>query len=214
MSQTYVSFKKYPDAKQARAIQELLLENGVECIFVNNSSQLGSLSGEGSHEYELKLHPENFEKAEELLQKDAENMIKDLPEDYYLLSFSNEELHEVVVKHYEWSEFDYMLARRLLAERGHGIDETQIKAMRAQEIQALAKPEGNQKGWILAGYLFAILGGFFGVIIGYVLMTSRKTLPDGNIVHTYDMATRNQGKMILMVSLAVMLGCITLFLIR
>lgn len=214
MSHPYVTFKKYPDAKQARAIQELLLENGVECIFVNNSSQLGSLSGDASHEYELQLNPENFEKAEALLEKDAENMLTDLPEDYYMLEFSDEELREVVVKHYEWSEFDYMLARRLLAERGHGIDEAHIKVMRAEEIKELAKPEGNQKGWIFAGYLFALLGGFFGIIIGYVLMSSNKTLPDGNVVHTYDEATRKQGKTILFVSIAFMVACIAFLLIR
>lgn len=200
MSHPYVTFKKFPDAAQARAIQELLLENGIECIFVNNASQLGGLSGEGAHEYELQMHPDNFEKAQVLLEKDAENMIKDLPEDYYLLSFTDEELHEVVVKHYEWSEFDYMLARRLLEERGQGIDETHIKAMRTEEINELAKPEKDQRGWVIAGYIFAFLGGFFGIVTGYVLRTSQKTLPNGQMVYTYNEKDRKSGKNILILS--------------
>lgn len=204
MSHSYVTFKKYPDAKQARAQQELLLENGIECIFVNASSQLGSLSGDLMQEFELQMHPENFEKAEALLEKDAELMITDLPEDYYLLAFSNEELQEVVLKHDEWSEFDYMLARKLLDERGHAIDEAHIRTMREERIKDLAKPEKDQKTWILFGYLFALLGGFFGVITGYVLWTSQKTLPNGQTVYTYSEKDRKHGKTILILSSTVL----------
>lgn len=208
MSHSYVTFKKYPDAKQARAQQELLLENGIECIFVNASSQLGSLSGDLMQEFELQMHPENFEKAEELLEKDAESMINDLPADYYLLSFTDEELHDVILKHDEWSEFDYMLARKLLEERGHAIDEAHIRAMRAERINELAKPEKDQKTWVLFGYIFALLGGFFGVITGYVLWTSQKTLPNGQTVYTYSDKDRGHGKIILILSIIVLLGCI------
>jgi hypothetical protein len=204
MSHPYVSFKKYPDAKQARAIQELFLENGIECIFVNNSSGLGSLSGEGSHEYELQMHPDNFEKAEALLEKEAEAMLTDLPEDYYMLEFTDEELHEVILKHDEWSEFDYMLARRLLAERGHGIDEALLRSMRKQRIETLAQPEHDQTAWIIFGYCASLVGGFFGIITGYVLWSSQKTLPNGQIVHTYSQKDRIHGKNILI------LGCIML----
>jgi hypothetical protein len=214
MSHPYVTFKKYPDAKQARAIQELLLENGVECIFVNNSSGLGSLSGEGSHEYELQLHPDNFEKADALLEKDAEAMLTDLPKDYYLLSFTNEELQEVVVKHYEWGEFDYMLARRLLEERGHGFDEAEIRAMRAQEINELAKPENDQNRWVIRGYVLAITGGFFGVVTGYVLWTSQKTLPNGQVVPTYSKRDRMHGKNIAFLGLIVLIALIAIKMLK
>lgn len=213
MSHPYVSFKKYPDAKQARAIQELFLENGIECIFVDNSSALGSLSGEGSHEYELQMHPDNFEKAQALLEKEAETMISDLPEDYYLLSFTNEELQEVVVKHYEWSEFDYMLARRLLEERGHGFDEAEIRTMRAQEINELAKPEENQNRWVIRGYVLAILGGFFGVVTGYVLWTSQKTLPNGQVVPTYSERDRMHGKNIVFLGVIVLIAFLAIKLL-
>jgi hypothetical protein len=205
MSHPYVTFKKYPDVKQARAIQELLLENGVECIFVNNSSQLDSnFSGELLNEYELQLNPENFEKAEALLEKDAEAMLTDLPEDYYLLEFTDEELYDVILKHDEWSEFDYMLARKLLQEKGKAVDESLIRNLRKQRIEDLAKPEQDQQAWVMAGYALSLIGGFFGVITGYVLWTSQKTLPNGQVVYTYSKRDRMHGKNILI------LGCIML----
>lgn len=201
MSHPYVTFKKYPDAKQARAIQELLLENGVECIFINNSSQLGSLSGDASHEFELQLHPDNFEKANELLEKDAEAMLANLPEDYYLLEFNDEELYDVILKHDEWSEFDYMLARKLLQEKGKTVDESLIRSLRKQRIEDLAKPEQDQKVWVIVGYALSLIGGFFGVITGYVLYSSQKTLPNGETVYTYSANDRKHGKRILIFGL-------------
>ena len=215
MSHSYSTFKKYPDAKQARALQEFLLENGVECIFINNSSQLGSgLSGDLMQEYELQLHPDNFEKAEALLEKQAETMITDLPEDYYLLSFTDEELHDVVLKHDEWNEFDYLLARKLLEERGKTIDEAHLKTMRVERLNELSKPEAINGIWIGIGYVMSLAGGFFGFITGYVLMASRKTLPNGAMVHTYDEGTRKHGKIMLIISVAVMAIGTAFFLIR
>lgn len=215
MSHSYSTFKKYPDAKQARALQEFLLENGVECIFIDASPQLGSsFSSDLLQEYELKLHPDNFEKAEALLEKQAETMITDLPKDYYLLSFTDEELHDVVLKHDEWNEFDYLLARKLLEERGKAIDEAHLKTMRVERLNELSKPEAINGIWIGIGYVMALAGGFFGFITGYVLMASRKTLPNGAMVHTYDEGTRKHGKIMLIISVAIMAIGTAFFLIR
>jgi hypothetical protein len=205
MSQNYITFKKFPDATEARAQQQFLIDNGIECIFIDSSAAMGSaMAGELSKEYEIQLHPDSFEKAEELFEKQAESMMSDLPEDYYLLEFSDEELHEVILKHDEWSEFDYVLARKLLAERGKSIDESLIKTLRKERITELAKPEQNQTAWIIFGYLASLAGGFFGIITGYVLYTSQKTLPNGQMVHTYNKQDRMHAKNMLI------LGCIML----
>ena len=214
MSQNYVTFKKFPDATEARAQQQFLIDSGIECIFIDTSPSMGAaMSGDYMREYEIQLHPDSFEKAEELLEKQAEIMISDLPEDYYLFSFTDEELHDVILKHDEWSEFDYVLARRLLDERGKSIDEAHLHSMRAERIQELAKPEANQKGWLVVGYLFALLGGFFGIIIGYVLYTSQKTLPNGQMVYTYNTSDRKQGKNIFVLSTIILVVCIALIFI-
>lgn len=202
MSQNYVSFKKYPDAKEARAIQQLLIDNGIECTFIDGGSAMGSaMAGELSKEYELQLHPDNFEQAQTLLEKEAEGMMANLPEDYYLLDFTDEELYDVILKHDEWSEFDYMLARKLLTDKGKDIDENLIKVLRKQRIEDLSKPEQDQKVWVVVGYVLSLVGGFFGVITGYVLWTSQKTLPNGETVFTYSENDRKHGKIILILGI-------------
>jgi hypothetical protein len=202
----YTTFKKYPDVIEARHLQDLLIENGIECIFIDNSPRLGSsFSGELLKEYEIQLKQSDFEKANEVLESHTENMLSRLGDDYYLLSFTDDELYDVIVKQDEWSQFDYVLAKKLLRDRGKSISEAEIKNLRQQRLHELAKPEKNHSGWIIAGYIFALLGGFFGVITGYVIYSSKKTLPNGQRVPTYTASDRTHGKIILITGIAVLL---------
>lgn len=216
MSQNYVTYRKFPDAAQAKGLQQFLISNGIECIFVDTSPQVGSsvMGGDMLKECEVQLSPDQFEAADKLLENYAATLFDNLPEDYYLLSFTDEELQDVVLKHDEWSEFDYMLAIKLLAERGKTIDEARIKALREERITDLAKPEKVHVSWIVAGYILALLGGCFGVIIGYVLYSAKKTLPNGAVVYTYTPADRANGKIILLLGIVVLVAGITVLTLR
>ncbi|HYD91125.1 MAG TPA: hypothetical protein VEA37_06505 [Flavobacterium sp.] len=216
MSQNYVTYRKFSDAAQAKGLQQFLISNGIECIFVDTSPQVGSsvMGGDMLKECEVQLKPDQFEAADKLLENYAATLFDNLPEDYYLLSFTDEELQDVVLKHDEWSEFDYMLAIKLLAERGKTIDEAHIKALREERITDLAKPEKVHVSWIVAGYILALLGGCFGVIIGYVLYSAKKTLPNGAVVYTYTPADRANGKIILLLGIVMLVAGITVLTFR
>ena len=69
-------------------------------------------------------------------------------------------------------------------------------SLKKERLKQLAKPEENQKPWIIGGYIFSFLGGFLGMIIGYFLWTSKKTLPNGERVHSYIEKDRKHGKYI------------------
>ena len=68
--------------------------------FCGRFSQPGSSFSGGDllKEYEVQLKAEDFERAEQLMETRVESLMADVPEDYYLLTFTNEELHEVIVK--------------------------------------------------------------------------------------------------------------------
>ena len=70
-------------------------------------------------------------------------------------------------------------------------------------MKALAKPEESQKSWIIAVYLFSFLGGGVGVIIGYSLWSSKKTLPNGERIYSYKSEDRKHGKNIFIIGLIV-----------
>ena len=162
----------------------------------------------------MQLHPANFELAEQLIRQEAENQMKNLPDDYYLLTFSDEELFDIILKQDEWNEFDYVLARRLLSERGKEVDESLIRSLRNQRIQDLAKPEEAQTGWVILGYILAVFGGVFGFITGYVLWSSRKTLPNGQVVPMYSANDRRHGKIIFILGLGVLFLSAILWILK
>ena len=196
MENQYSVFKKYPTVGQAQEIIKFLNENSIETQFGENTSSLDSnFSGSSfNNEFEIKIKETDFEKANQLLEEIAENQINQVVSDYYLFSFSDEELYDIILKQDEWNEFDYSLSKKILADRGKSIDLDLLKSLKRQRLEDLAKPEENQKIWIISGYIFALLGGLLGIIIGFVLMTSKKTLPNGKLVYSYNEKDRIQGK--------------------
>ena len=83
---------------------------------------------------------------------------------------------DVIVKADEWSVFDNVLARKILAKRGKPINEGEISTIQEQRLGNLKKPEPSQRAWIIVGYICAMLGGVLGFFIGWHLSTYKRTL--------------------------------------
>ncbi len=64
-------------------------------------------------------------------------------------------------------------------------------------IEELEKPAASQRNVIIAGYVFALLGGLIGVFIGQYLAGYRKTLPNGEVVLAHSDSDRKHGKYIM-----------------
>ncbi len=136
---------------------------------------------------------ENFEAANDLLLQLASKQIDNVGKDYYIFDFTDEELMEIISKPDERCKLDYLLAEKLLKERGKEIIPEIAAAINKQRIQQLAQPEQSQTGWIIAGYIFSFLGGLLGVFIGWHLRFHKKTLPNGDKVFAYSTLDRKNG---------------------
>ncbi len=205
MKDNYSIFRKFPTLEQANELKNLLKESGIESLLADNVPPVDvTFSGNTlQNEIEIRIKQSDFKKAEEILEKKAEEIINQIDKDYYLFEFSDEELYEILLKSDEWNEFDYALAQKLLKKRGKSIDKELLNSMKNARLKDLAKPEGNQKPWIIGGYFFSFLGGFLGLIIGYFLWTSKKTLPNGQKVYSYSDNDRKHGKYIFYLGLVV-----------
>ena len=102
--------------------------------------------------------------------------------DYYLLAFTDAELLEILSKPDEWGHFDYVLAKKLLVDRGYNITDALTQELKAQRLNGLAQYEDP----IMAGRGSPI--GLGGLISSYIVATHKKTLPDGRQVHAYSPA--------------------------
>ncbi|OOV16979.1 hypothetical protein [Flavobacterium sp. LM4] len=205
MTENLTVFQSFPTLSQAREVESLLNENNIKTVLADNIPPLDvTFSGSTlQNQYEIKIDLSDFEKAGAVIEKDAENILDKIDPDYYLLSFTNEELYEVLLKSDEWNIFDYKLAQKILKSRGKSIDSEMLASLKKQRLEILAKPDENQKPWILAGYLFSFLGGGIGIVIGYSLWTSKKTLPNGDRVYSYNETDRKHGKTIFIIGLIV-----------
>lgn len=205
MIENFIAFRSFPTLIQAKELETLLKENNIETILGDNLPPIDiTFSGSSlQNQYEVKIDASDFQKAELILEKQTENLLETVDPDYYLLSFTNEELYEILLNSDEWNVFDYKLAQKLLNERGKTIDPDMLASLKKERLKILAKPEENQKPWIIAGYIFSVLGGGIGIVIGYSLWKSKKTLPNGERVYSYSAEDRKHGKTIFFISLIV-----------
>jgi hypothetical protein len=199
MKEEFIIFQKFNTESLAIDFGRLLNENKIENLLENISINFDPIlsNNEFGKEYCVKIKKIDFEKANVILSEKAKAEINEIQDDYYLFSFSDEELIDVIEKSDEWNKFDVELAHKLLKERGNEITDEQINEIKKQRIVELSKPEEGQNIYIIIGYICAILGGLLGVFIGWHLLTYKKTLPNGNRIYAYSENDRKQGNRIL-----------------
>ncbi len=202
MTENFTLFQKFNNEDSAINFGRLMKEHNIEYLIENNSVNFDPIlsNNEFGKEYCVKLKKDDFIRADTILSENAKAIIDELDNDYYLLTFSTEELIDVIEKSDEWNKFDVELAYKLLKEKGLDITEQQITEIKKQRIIELSKPEEGQNIYIIIGYIFAFLGGLLGVFIGWHLLTHKKTLPDGNRVYAYSKNDRKQGNRILIIA--------------
>lgn len=209
---TLVTYRKFSDFQQAQELTELLDKNNIEYYLEEDAQAFDpSFTVNGiKKDYLVKINQQDFVKVDLLLAEITEKEVENVPPDYYLLEFTDEELMEVVLKRDEWSNFDYILARKLLKERGKEVSYEVLELINKQRINDLAKPEERQKAWIMAGYVLALLGGIISIFIGWHLLSFKKTLPNGQRIYSYASEDRNHGLIIMILGLLFFAGAIFL----
>lgn len=205
MPEELLTFKRFKDPDIANDIAEKLksakiyfeIENDdkfFDATFANNPM---------AKETRIKLKPTDFIKAEEALEKYYQTQLINIDRRYYLFGFSNKELFEILEKPDEWGDLDYQLSKRILIERGENLQQTELDYLKEKRIKELSKPEKSSTRLILAGYVSAIFGGIFGIIIGRILANTKTTLPNGKIIYTYTDSDRSHGNTISIIGIAV-----------
>lgn len=214
MQPQLATFKRFPDAIQAKELEQLLKDKNIPCEYLEVSSGLdSSFSGQFSKEHVIKVFPDDFEKATQIVEELAAQWANDVPADYYLFSFTNEELQDLVRKKFEWSEFDYQLAKKLLAERGVVVDEAAMEKEYKQQVSEIAAPEKLDDSWVVMGYVASVLGGI-SIFRTVVILTSKKDLPDGRTVYSYKESDRVHARLMLVISVIVWILLLCVYLLR
>lgn len=195
----FLTYQKFSNAEDLNELSELLNANSIAFEVEDASARVDGtfVSASANKEYRLKLKQEDFARADQLQNEIAANDILTVEADHYLYSFSDAELIDLVEKSDEWSKFDLALAKKILSERGVGINVAKLEEIQSDRLKELAKPEKASQAMVVTGYISAILGGLLGVFLGWHLLNHKRTLPNGTQVYGYTEADRMHGNRIL-----------------
>jgi hypothetical protein len=141
-----ITFQKFNDKNSAEDLGAFFNEKKIDFILEDNSLSFDpTFANNGfGKEYCVKLKPSDFEKANFFLKEKAESESIEIGSDYYLLSFTDLELLELIAANDEWSPFDVSLAKKILKERGKDFSADEIENIRKNRMKLLAKPEEGQ----------------------------------------------------------------------
>lgn len=202
MSENYSLFQSFTDPALAQDIAGKLKEANIPFQIEDTSPPIDPLIiGSGlDADIRIKLQPKDFQKAHAVLETYYSQQVDAVENDYYLFSFTDEELQDIITQPDQWGIFDYKLAQKILKERGKEVNEQQMAALKSKRIKEIAKPEQIEKSWIILGYLISIFFSPLGIFFGSAITSFKKTLPNGIKVYSYDERGRKHGQNILIIS--------------
>lgn len=189
------TFQKFQDAGLAREFALRLEEAGIPC-FLEDENKFFDVSFANNpltKDINLKIRPADFVKARRTLEDFYAPRLDEVEPDYYLFSFTSKELEEIIAKPDEWGVLDYLLAQKLLNERGRDFTPEKIEALKSERIQVLAKPKTIHPLYLVLYYLLAVLVYFIGIFLGSWLLFAKTTLPNGEKVFSFTKGIRNHG---------------------
>jgi hypothetical protein len=193
-----LTYSKFYTKEDAEHFGELMDKAGIEYLIEHERDVLDKIYiGETLDPlFAVKIPEDSFATADKILKTDAESQVNNVGDDYYLFSFTNEELIDVVNDKNGWNQFDQVLARKILSER-----KIEIPKPAETKPEAEFKPLRLEMPWLITEYLLSIVFGFIGIIIGVVTLSAYRTLSNGKKVKMYDRFTINNGKIILVIGI-------------
>lgn len=207
ISNNLSTYRRFNDKILAAEFIEMLKKN--EILYeVEDSTQFFDPSyayNEALAEIRIRLLPEDFSRADEMLASYYKPVLDSLERDYHLYAFTDEELFDVVAKPDEWGIVDQLLAPRILKERGVELAPNVVAMLKKNRIQELEKPEEAPRYLLLIGYVTSLLSGIIGILIGWHLSFFKKTLPDGTKHYAYKERDRDHGTRMIFISAVVLL---------
>lgn len=204
----FIQYQQFATPAAAQDLLALLEEHDIP--FQTSRSTTGSQNAlsldHGPQVFWVHLRPADSARADELQDEENRRLVADADPAHYLFEFSDEELLEVLARRSEWSRYDVQLAEHILHQRGRGTEVLGLQQLRTAQGNPLPPPERSRPGWLVWGYVTALLGGVVGLLLGWHLYSSRETLPDGRQHYTFSAQDRVHGLWIMCLGIVALLG--------
>jgi hypothetical protein len=159
----------------------------------------------------LKILPRDFERVNKMLAEIIEQQA--IPDNHYLLEFSDLELFEVIKNPDSWNIEDVTMARKILVSRGFEVTNEQVEELQEQRFEELKAGKKGSLSWMIFYAVCVVLGVIFlhplfmiaGVGMGLYYWRDKRRDPKGVAYFTFDKKTRIAGQIIFYLGMALMI---------
>jgi hypothetical protein len=212
----YRTFQEFMNEEDAVEMAAKLKQQGINAVIEKSPDLLGQeLIGRQYNSFILlKIPKDKFIQAQQALISSTNIDMDSVDRNYMLFSLSDEELMDVITKPDEWGAYNYNLARLILKERGINVNEQHVDTLKNEHINKLSQQRSLDPFWLFLGYFFSIISiiavlvnpallvaiysisllpGILGIIMGAIVIRTKRTLPDGSRIKSYDAKTRRHG---------------------
>ncbi len=193
----FTVYARFKNVDEATDLINLLEKHNVQFSLIDNGYDTDiTFTGNAISEIQVLVKAADFERVNQLREAEMNAIVDVNDTTHYLHDFTTPELYELITKRDEWSMYDYVLAKKILAKRGETVDEEMLAKLEEKQENTKKEPKKASGFYIFAAYFFALLGGLLGILMGWALWKSEKKLPNGEKTFTYTKSDRENGKMI------------------
>lgn len=200
------TFQKFANTNEAENFAQILAANSIYYEIENNNVFEDVIYGNVKLESRIsvRIKQQDFEKATLCCDAYYSQLIENIDTNYFVFSMLDDELLNIVEQPDTWGRLNYLLAKKELDKRNKSFDVATLQKLSEDRIAALAKPEKAGLMFKVLGFaismfvlLFSIRAAFVGLIFGWILAYSKKTLPNGSKVFMYVAPDRKIGKIMM-----------------
>lgn len=215
MNNPFLTFQTFSDPSLADEMAEKLTNCDIEVKIEKSAQLLDSvfIGVSSSPDLCIKILSSDFVRAHQCLEDYYKKEVDTADPAYYLFSFTDEELLEIINRPDEWGPYDYQLAKKIMQEKGKEIGPLTTSRFSLQRLEELSKPASGSGlitvssifiVYILISSLFMYINQSFNfpysiflvLLAGSHLAYGKRTLPDGRQVLLFDEKDRKSGKVI------------------
>lgn len=205
-------YAHYYQREEATVLEDLLQEAAIPFRLEATTQLLDAhIVGSSNHpRFVVKIPGDQFGRVDRLLRTEAYERIAEegIPEDYYLRTFSNEELLDLLRHQSEWSAQDLAVARLLLHERGRTLSEAELQQLHSERAEQQRKGVRGSVPLLISGYVLALVGTTLGLIpafivsfaIGWSFWGARNLARNGKRYYHYLPSFRHHGLAIMILA--------------
>ena len=218
-----ITYQTFGTEDTAAIVAEKLQQEGIETEVVRKVRRLdGNFIGDDhTDNYELKIAPSAFNKANTLLYNNASVTVDSIDAGHPMLMLSIEELKDVARKPYEWGADNYNIALALLKSKDIDTSTGSLANLQEEQIEILSRRKKANPYFLALGYTAALIPfllnyisyqtihndslladfrwyfpGFIGPLVGWSILVAKTTLPDGRRITPYTARTIKHAMLI------------------